>query len=682
MNSRFLSLLLCMVVAACSGDRHATTDTRMADVQVNETARPHLLGDGSARKERASRAQMSKPSTKARGLTRVLNVPVAITTPTACDWTGPSSAWKDRSACGSQETAAGKHKVIPGGRILDLDTRVIDEVNDADAFGWGPRLLTRQGQPLIVGDDVYVTWKGGNYTPCDTVGPVDPCGPDLWDERIYGVRAYRWGGDNRLTLQWEHASTWVPPGINVLSQSWEPVFQPVIAGNYIYVPEGHGQIGKIDRATGITVATLTSPEATSLTYVAGPPAVTPEGVVYFTSFTLNSADPYTADNSWITRVAADGTKIVKNVNQVALNQPLRCRLFFSLASPRPAFPWPPAPGALAPTFLTGAYRFPVNATPAVSLDGTRVTVVARGRQCADASAVVQLEASTLNRVWETDLTGWLDTGCGPLRSPSNQPTHYLTPDTAPASDTSNNLDCRVGSTLGVDRLTGAVINGSVNELSVSTPIALPNGWIALGSYTNYNNEQGTTWIFDRNGAKWQTHNFGWNYQPAVIHSPADFDATKIVMIDNHYDNGPYSIIGHGLVDTLPKWAYTNTNDKSCTRSGDIYDCVVTPRPTAPGPGQVLKRVWKIINGYRTQDVSFVGSTHVMVPRSPLVTPAKNVWVSGSDGVARLLSGSTGALLDAVQVDSWLNQNDIPMSLDARGRVYIMQNAQLVVVGKN
>jgi hypothetical protein len=664
---------------ACSGE--GAREREVQGASTIASSKPDQLSP-----KRESRAQLGRPrAAKVRGRTKGPVTPVAITAPTACDWTSPASGWADRVACGSLERRSGPHKLIEGGHIVGLDRRVADQVADADAFGWGPRKLARDAGALIVGDQVIVSYKGNeantDYTPCSTVGPTDPCGPDLWDERVYGLRAYAWGGDRRLTLVWEYATDWTPPGINVLSQSWEPVFQPVIAGNFVYVQEGRGQISKIDRSTGLAVATYTSPQSTDLTYVMAPPAVAPDGTVYFTSSTLNAADPYTADGSWLTKVSPDGSKLVKNVNDVVADRPAQCRLFFSLSSPRPALPWPPAPGALAPSFNSGAWRFPVNATPAISLDGTKVTVVARARQCQDANAVVQLRTADLTKVWENNLRGWLDMGCGPQRSPSNQPTHYLTPDTALATDTGNNLDCRVGSTLGVDRKTGDVVGGGVNELSVSTPVAMPGGYTALGSYTNYNNEQGTTWIFAPDGTVYQTLNFGWNHNATALHNPADLDDVRVVVLDSHYDNGPFAVIANGLVSTLHRWAYTNTNNKICELSGDIVDCVVGTPPSAPGPGQSLKRVWKLINGYRLRDVPFVGGLFPLVPRAPVATGERNVWVTGTDGVVRLLDGRSGFELDAVQVASALSQSDVPMSLDARGQLYVVQNGELIVVGK-
>jgi len=679
-KSRYFALLFAVIVACTP----ATTDQIAGDAAslLAVKAAQYQSAAGEDKVLRPSRAKLGRAHVqKVRGRTASPGVPVAITVPMACDWISPSSNWRDRkdALCGALELQPGAHRIAA--RISGLDTRVADEVADADAFGWGPRLLTRQGAPLIVGADVYVTYKGGNYTPCSTVGPTDPCGPDLWDERVYGVRAYRWVS-GQLALQWEYASDWTPPGVNILSQSWEPVFQPVISGLFIYVQEGRGQISRIDRAAGLVVETISSPETTDLTFVAAPPAVADGGTVFFTSMTLNAADPYTADSSWLIRHARNGDRIVKSVNDLVSNRPATCQLTFAFASPRPALPWPPGPGAQAPSFPTGAFRFAVNATPAISLNGQSVAVVARSRQCGDTASMLSVNSVTLDKHWEYSLEHTEADGCGPKRNQDGTPSQYLTPDTATASETGNSLDCRVGSTVGVALKRGGIPGNFVNELSTSAPVSMIGDMVALGTYSNHDNERGHVKVIGFNGVPHRTFNFGWNYNPAVIHDE-NFQS-RLVLIDGHYDNGPYSVATYGVFAQFPVWEHVQTSNRECIRSGgtgDLYDCQQLPPYTAPSAGQSLKRLMFFGANPSVRDVEFSPSYFPFVPRQPAVTADRNVWVSGTDGVARLLDGHSGKQIAEVQVDSALNQADVPMSLDSAGKLYLMQNGQLVVVGK-
>lgn len=688
MNRHVLGLLSSLIVlwgAACQSPEESVVveKSRSAELSVENSA-ARGGAPGLEKERRQSRAKIGRVfAAKTRGRTIAVGVPVAITVPTSCDWISPASNWRDRkdALCGALERQPGLHRVVA--RIGDLDTRVADEIADAEAFDWGPRLLNRQAAPLIVGDDVYVSVKGGAYTPCSTVGPTDPCGPDLWDERAYGVRAYRWEHGS-LVLKWEYYSDWTPPGVNYLSQSWEPVFQPSVSGLFIYVQEGRGQISKIDRATGLVVATISAPESTDRTYTAAPPAVGDGGVVFHTAFTISANDPYGTDASWLIRTANDGTQIVKNVNELVANQAPTCQLFFSFANPRPALPWPPAPGAQAPFFPSGSWRFAVNATPAISLNGQTVAVVARSRQCGESGSLLAVNARTLVKHWEYNLDHTEADGCGPTRNPDGSPSMYLTPDTAqPGQNTT--LECRVGSTLGVAVKKGSVPGNFVNELSVSAPVSLPGDAVALGSYRNHDNERGATKVIGFNGAAYRTFNFGWNYNPAVIYSNDLINGTKLLFLDSHYDNGPYGMLTYGLYTVAPLWEKINTNHKKCLRSGssELYDCESLPPFATPGPGQSLKRA--IYNGNAVaagvRDVVFQSSLYPFVPRQPAVTGERNVWVSGTDGVARLISGESGKELDALQIDSAMGQADVPVSLDASGRAYFVQNGNLVVVGK-
>lgn len=300
--------------------------------------------------------------------------------------------------------------------------------------------------------------------------------------------------------------------------------------------------------------------------------------------------------------------------------------------------------------------------------------------------MLAVNSVTLNKHWEYNLEHTEADGCGPKRNPDGSPSQYLTPDTATPAETTNNLECRQGSTLGVALKKGSVPGNFVNELTATYPVSLPGEGVALGTYSNHDNERGHTKIIGFNGSAYRTFNFGWNYNPALIWDPQNLvQGTKLVLLDNHYDNGPYSLVSYTLYGPNFSWERVQTNNTECQRDGssELYNCQSLPPYTGPGAGQSLKRIMH--NGNPTPssilDVSFSPTYFPFVPRQPAITGERNVWVSGTDGVARLIEGKTGKELDAVQIDSALNQSDVPVSLDAAGRAYFMQNGQLVVVGK-
>lgn len=683
MKRLWFGLMVLMVLGACQTPEVADVVVQratMAEIGAKYSNAPDLT-----KARRQPKAVIGRTIVyKAVGHTIPHSVPVPIAIPTACDTISPASNWRDRKSalCPGLESKLGAYRVVA--RIPDLDDRVADEIADSVAFDWGPRLLNRQAAVLIVDNDVYVSVKGGNYTPCSTVPYPQPCGPDLWDERSYGVRAYQWE-NGFLVLKWEYWSTWTPPGVNYLTNSWEPVFQPIISGRYIYVQEGRGKISKIDRATGVVVATISAPEETERTYTAAPPAVADGGTVFHTAFTISPDDRYGTTGSWLIRTANDGTQIVKHVNDLVEYRAPTCQLPFNYANPVPAKPWPPAPGAQAPYFPSGTWRFAVNAAPAISLSGETVAVVARSRQCGESASLLAVNARTLNKHWEYNLEHTEADGCGPQRNANGSPSMFLTPDTAQPGDTTNSLECRAGSTYGVALKKGSVPGNFVNELSTSTPVSLPGDAVALATYRNHDNERGATKVVGFNGAAYRTTMFGWNTNPAVIWSDDQINGTKLVTLDSQYDNGPYGILAYGLYTATPVWERVNTNHQECIRNGtsELYDCQqLTPYP-GPGPGQSLKRV--LYNGNTTahlvRDVPFQSSLFPFISRQPAVTAERNVWVSGTDGVARLLDGNTGKQLASVAIDSAMGQADVPVSLGPDDKAYFMQNGQLVVVGK-
>lgn len=635
-------------------------------------------------KEDVGRQTVSAPPTNSEALSiedrsRLEMAPIralGITVPTACDWTSVASSYQDRSNCRSGNP--GSHNVVA--RITDLDPNVALEIEDADTFGWGPRLLDRTGTTLNVGDDLYVHTKSGTWTRCADVGPTDPCGSNNWNQITSGISARRW--ENGVIVEkWRRASSWVPPSGDNLSQQWKPVHQAAVSGDKILIPESHGRVSAVDRSTGEVAYTFASPAfaPTLNTAVSSGIAVAADGSAWYTVMDISPTNPFDMANSWLVHALPDGTTVTKTFQLLAQRDYI-CAVTFAfgnfLSPPRPDLtvkPWPPYIGAVGPTFPCRQHRPIVNATPAISHDGNTVYIVSRPYQNADHVQVNAIDTGSMARVWSRSLRDFLADGCGILDNVNN----------ATSSDPTK---CRTGSPQGIDKVTGLTPGGHGLDLAISSPVPTPDGGLLIGTYTPYDNERGHLFRLTDKGHPLWAVNFGWNLTPGVrknhlVQLPHEF---RVIFPDSHYDNAPFRMLGidgfYGFSST--SWAHSQPGSQSCTRNGDIVDCV--PAARLPGTGQLNRMVTTFNNpasyGFSVRDVPPGGNPFVYVPRSPVIQGTnEDVWTYSTDGYASLLNGETGALLERVFVDSAMVQSDVAMSSDDEGRLYIGANGGVTVV---
>src|SRR5262249_14325361 len=153
-----------------------------------------------------------------------------------------------------------------------------------------------------------------------------------------------------------------------------------------------------------------------------------------------------------------------------------CYFDFFAANPMPDRPWPPADQpdgtpTLPPQFICGAQRPSANMTPAIGRDGTIYT----------ASLAVVSEfysfAIALNPdltvKWSTSLRDHLANGCG-VNIPYG---------TGPN-------DCRIGARLGIDPLTNLPPAMLIDDTASSSPVALPDGGVLIGTLDTTNGGRG------------------------------------------------------------------------------------------------------------------------------------------------------------------------------------------------
>src|SRR5262245_51697813 len=100
-------------------------------------------------------------------------------------------------------------------------------VPDEMAAG-GDDLLVHYQVPLLDGNDVYMEFKGGNFTTIPH-----------WETQDWMEKKLTWQGSSLVEV-WSHTSTWKPvPAFSHVSfngPAWEPVYQPVLVGDFLYVP--------------------------------------------------------------------------------------------------------------------------------------------------------------------------------------------------------------------------------------------------------------------------------------------------------------------------------------------------------------------------------------------------------------------------------------------------------------
>src|SRR5215472_15930230 len=131
---------------------------------------------------------------------------------------------------------------------LTFDPFVPKELAESVGIYGEPALLVHYASPLIIGDDVYVAVKAGQYTSCDvpgTLGSPPGCGLESWPTVVWTVEHHAWVSGS-LQPQQSYASTWKPPPWQAVN-GWEPVFQPAVSGQTVFVPAAGGTVVKLDR---------------------------------------------------------------------------------------------------------------------------------------------------------------------------------------------------------------------------------------------------------------------------------------------------------------------------------------------------------------------------------------------------------------------------------------------------
>src|SRR5262249_44402508 len=136
-----------------------------------------------------------------------------------------------------------------GQRDLRLLSRlVVDpfaEQENAEAGG----IPVHYPVPLVDSDgNVFILHKGGTYVSCDPPGSGQPapCGRDPRNiaGQTWSVRALRWQ-HGQLVPAWSFTSDWKPGAL-----VGEPMFQPAMSGDSVYVPGAGGTVFQLAKGSG------------------------------------------------------------------------------------------------------------------------------------------------------------------------------------------------------------------------------------------------------------------------------------------------------------------------------------------------------------------------------------------------------------------------------------------------
>lgn len=666
-----IALVMCVLASTACREQEEplTISTAKANLGIGAV-------ESAKKGEVRSVQRLSIPRSPVGALTKPPLAAVSITVPTSCDWPSMTQLG-DRAGC--PDMAEGRLRVV--NIVEGIDPFAAEQRADALIF-WGEEVnLGRAATPLAVGSQVYTDFKAG-YTACSTVAPGAPCGPELWDSVVRGVRSYSRSGAG-INLDWERSSGWVPP--KLAPSVWEPLFQPVIgrgpSWRYIYMPEGQGRISQIDRATGELVRTYPAPTPIAVpsdAQVTSPLSADGAGnVLYSVTYYRPDGEPFFPLGSWYVVARPDGTISHRRVQDLHPFPSSAVYPFFT-DSPVPDHPWPPAPGVTGPIF--GAYipRPVVNSGLLPSRDGTRYYGITR-MSVANRVFLVALSSADLSTIWATPLERTMPTGCGVLNPAIALP------------GSGDELHCRVGATPGVNQETGEVPSPFALDIAVNVPVELPDGSIAFGGYSNHSwdGERGVTIVVRRDGTPASSFNAGWNAIPAVRAVGGVGGSTSLIVPNSHYGQGPFYLSswaqtgGAGVL----AWNTRTTKLVRCIRDGAITTCAAVPPLEGRSPEQwnshcLINTPTRAVSCSPVAAADTIGNPPFdFVSRQALVGSSGDVYATASDGAVYRLHGGTGVVKDRLVVDSAFPAADEPMAIAGDGKVLVIKEGNLSIVGR-
>lgn len=589
-----------------------------------------------------------------------LVAPVAANTPVWGQWGG------NPQHSGALTTIAGQSVTS---KLADIvyDPFVTQEKAENTTL-FGEAVLTVHEQaPLTDGVDVYMVMKTGTYNSCNPVGNWTTgaaCGPNTWNTMVWNEARFSWISGT-LTQIWVWPSDWVPePNAANFPQGfgglggWEPVFHPVDANGFIYVPGAQGAIWKLNKADGSVAKHVTpsfsGPNVTPAnTFVSSPLTADAQGNIYYNVIALNTTggNPWGSNDvagSWLVKVtpgdAATMATYASPVPGAPAGTSFNCPGTFFDSNPVPAFPWPPSSNAIAPNspFPCGSQRPGVNIAPAVSADGSTIYTASVAHFNSMTSYLVAVN-SNLTPKWQASMQNRLNDGCGVILP------------IAGAGVTNLANSCLFGTTMGVDPTTNAPGSGNIVDQASSSPTVLPDGSVVFGALDNYNFSRGHLFHFDTNGNFVNAYDFGWDSTPAAYSHNGTY---SVIIKDNHYDSSAY-----------------------CSGASPV--CAVAP----PGPYYITQIDHNFNIEWQFQSTT-IDANHPngyeWCINMPAVDMDGNVFVNSEDGnIYELPQGNSGVFqtpTGKMFLNLALGAAYTPLSIGADGKLYTQNNGHLFAVG--
>jgi hypothetical protein len=401
-----------------------------------------------------------------------------------------------------------------------LSDQIFDPFTSQEMAESGGGLLMHYQVPLVNGNNVYMMFKTGTYNSCDPPGSGEPfpCGPNDWNTEIWNETDLQWQ-NGQLVPVWNFATDWTPVPNDYALGGWEPLFQPALAGSYIYVPGGGGTIYQLDQTTGAVLQQInpfgSSEDPTK--FVSGGLTADNQGNIYYNVMQLVVAWPWDSNvvNAWLVKVTPAGNATTVTYTSLLPDAPTVCLGVFSPSQ----LPWPPSANAVPPNIKCGSQRPGLNVAPAISLDGSTVYTVSRGHFTGRASYLVAVNSADLSLQWATSMVGILDDGCNVLLPPDGQPD-----------------GCSVYGATGLDPTQNVQGAGIVSDQASASPMVAPDASILLGVNDAYNYGRGHLLKFNSAGVYQTNYNFGWDTTPAIYPNNGSY---SVILKDNHYNNGSY-----------------------------------------------------------------------------------------------------------------------------------------------
>jgi hypothetical protein len=597
-----------------------------------------------------------------------MNSPATITVTFVVAATPSNAAfWSQWGSTSLHEGMVGIAAQSAAQQLVDIiyDPFVKQEQAENSGAGGDGDLTVHYQAPLTDGADVYMVIKTGTYTSCNPAGAWtsgSPCGPNTWSTEIWNEARFTWI-NSTLTQVWAFPTDWKPEPNGSGLSGWEPVFHPVDANGFIYVPGAGGTVWKVNKADGTSAENINPFSAMNITaadtYVAGPLTADSSGNIYYNVVELadpSTGDPWTHDvqNAWLVKITSADVASTLTFASLTPAAPAgtatTCPGQFGSGN---SLPWPPTLNAVPTKVLCGSQRPGLNIAPAVGADGTIFTA-SRAHFDGMQAYLIAVKSDFSGAKWVASMLHLLNDGCGTIVP------------IGPTNSTPN--ACRVGSTPGVDPTTNAPGSGVIFDLASSSPTVLPDGSVVFGVLTNYNAFRGHLFKFDTNGNFTGAYDFGWDSTPGVYSHGGTY---SIVIKDNHYDTPLYCTLNSSICQILPpgpyyitqldpnlniEWQFQSTNTQSCTRGANGTITCTTTNP----------------NGFE------------WCINMPAIDANGNVYATSEDGNLYVLPQGNSGIFTTPAATLFLNlavgAAYTPLSIGPDGTLYTQNNGHMFAVG--